>query len=69
MKNIAAHRIISPSGEVFHQHYVALDDAHRLIGIFPLEKEIAGTEFHNGTIQVIQSEINPQSYLLDFEPS
>ncbi|MDR0833961.1 MAG: hypothetical protein LBN93_07260 [Candidatus Symbiothrix sp.] len=53
MKNIAAHHIVMPSGEVFDMHYVALDDNNCLIGIFPLEKEIANTEFHNGTIRVV----------------
>ena len=31
-------------------HYVELDDSGILIGIFPLEGEIAGTEFYDGIL-------------------
>lgn len=31
-------------------HYVELDDKGMLVGVFPLESEIAGTEFYDGIL-------------------
>lgn len=43
MRRIASHYIYWNS--FFPMHYVELDEEECLAGVFPLEEEIAGTEF------------------------
>jgi hypothetical protein len=37
-------------------HYVELDDAGCLVGVFPLEGEQAGTEFYDGIMLLVVAE-------------
>ncbi|MEY8487256.1 hypothetical protein [uncultured Parabacteroides sp.] len=48
MRRIASHYIYWK--QFYRMHYVELDDSGILIGIFPLEGEIAGTEFYDGIL-------------------
>jgi hypothetical protein len=50
MKRFAAHRIVISPEEIYPLHYVELDDANILQGIYPLKKEIACTAFYCGTL-------------------
>jgi hypothetical protein len=52
MKRLAAHYILLPDNRLLQQHYVELDDDHHLLGVFPLNKEIANTVFHNGILML-----------------
>lgn len=52
MKRMAAHYIEIPPGTRLKLHYVELSDDNRLVGVFPLEHEIAQTAFYNGTLVV-----------------
>ena len=58
MKRLAAHYVLLPDDGLLKQHYVELDDENRLLGVFPLEKEIANTVFYNGVL-VIHLPPNP----------
>lgn len=61
MKRFAAHRIFISPQEVYSLHYVELDDQSYLKGIYPLEKEVAGTAFYNGTLFLSnEREFNPE---------
>lgn len=48
MRRIAAHYIYWK--ELLPLHYIELDDNDLFIGVFPLNEEIAGTEFKDGII-------------------
>ena len=48
MRRIASHYIYWNS--FFPMHYVELDEEECLAGVFPLEEEIAGTEFYDGLL-------------------
>lgn len=48
MRRVASHYVYW--NELFRMHYVELDDAGCLAGIYPLEGEIAGTEFYDGIL-------------------
>lgn len=48
MRRIASHYIYW--GQWFRMHYLELDAEGRLTGIFPLDQEIASTEFYDGTL-------------------
>ena len=50
MKRLAAHYVLLPDDRLLKQHYVELDDENRLLGVFPLNKEIANTIFYNGIL-------------------
>ena len=49
MKRLAAHYVLLPDDRLLKQHYVELDDENRLLGVFPLEKEMANTVFIMGS--------------------
>lgn len=48
MRRVASHYVYWNG--LFRMHYVELDDAGCLTGIYPLEGEIAGTEFYDGIL-------------------
>ena len=52
MKRLAAHYVLMPDDTLLKQHYVELDDENRLLGVFPLDKEIANTLFYNGILML-----------------
>ena len=52
MKRLAAHYVLMPDDTLLKQHYVELDDENRLLGVFPLNKEIANTLFYNGILML-----------------
>ncbi|MDR1527036.1 MAG: hypothetical protein LBS46_05105 [Dysgonamonadaceae bacterium] len=52
MKRLAAHYVLLPDDRLLKQHYVELDDENRLLGVFPLDKEIAHTVFYNGILMI-----------------
>jgi hypothetical protein len=62
MKRLAAHRIFISREEKYTMHYVELDGQNYLRGIYPLEKEIAGTAFYNGTIYLSNREEIPEHF-------
>lgn len=48
MRRVASHYIWFR--QLYRMHYVELDSQNRLVGIFPLSEEIAGTEFYDGLL-------------------
>lgn len=48
MRRIASHYVYWK--QFYRMHYVELDDRGALTGVFPLEGEIAGTEFYGGIL-------------------
>ena len=54
MRRVASHYIYW--NELFRMHYVELDDAGCLLGVFPLEGEQAGTEFYDGIMLLVAAE-------------
>lgn len=50
MRRIASHYIYWR--QFYRLHYVELNDNGVLAGIFPLEGEIAGTEFYDGILNL-----------------
>ena len=57
MRRIASHYIYWQRW--YHLHYVELDDAGCLVGVFPLEKEIASTEFYDGALILVPDDCPP----------
>ena len=49
MRRVAAHFIFYRN-EVFHMHYLELDDTVQVSGIYPFREEIAGTVFVDGIV-------------------
>ena len=49
MRRVASHYIWFR--QLYRMHYVELDSQNRLVGIFPLSEEIAGTEFYDGLLR------------------
>lgn len=63
MRRIASHYIY---WQKWHRlHYVELDDAGCLVGVFPLEQEIAFTEFYDGALILVPSDDCPPSEVFD----
>ena len=60
MKRFAAHYIFLGKENIFKQHYLELDENNLVRGVFPLEKEIAGTVFHNGILFPVSIELKLQ---------
>lgn len=51
MRRIASHYVY---WQKWHKlHYIELDAAGCLVGVFPLEQEIAGTEFYDGVLTIV----------------
>lgn len=48
MRRVASHYMYWNG--LLRMHYVELDDAGCLVGIYPLEDEVAGTEFYDGIL-------------------
>ena len=48
MRRVASHYIYWR--RLYRMHYIELDDQGVFAGIFPLEQEIAGTEFYDGIL-------------------
>ncbi|MCD7848817.1 MAG: hypothetical protein LUH63_03185 [Parabacteroides sp.] len=48
MRRVASHYIYWK--QFYRMHYAELDDRGVLVGVFPLEEEIAGTEFYDGIL-------------------
>lgn len=48
MRRVASHYVYWNG--LLRMHYVELDDEGRLAGVYPLEGEIAGTEFYDGIL-------------------
>ena len=48
MRRVASHYVYWNG--LFRMHYVELDDEGCLAGVYPLEGEIAGTEFYDGVL-------------------
>lgn len=65
MRRIAAHYVYWR--QFCRMHYVELDDEGRLTGVFPLDGEIAGTEFYDGTLLLLpeNTEISDSELLAD----
>ncbi|MDH6303835.1 hypothetical protein M2459_000167 [Parabacteroides sp. PF5-5] len=61
MRRIAAHYIFWR--QLYRMHYVELSDDHRLHGVFPLDGEIAGTEFYDGMLVVVVEGFNETNKL------
>jgi hypothetical protein len=61
MKRFAAHYIFLAPDTRLKMHYVELSDDNKLMGIYPLDKEIAQTAFYNGTLIIKQREDKSQS--------
>lgn len=59
----AASHFIRCSGHVYHLHYMEWDENGRLSGIFPLQEEIAGVVFFNGTLVPVPSACLPEKDL------
>lgn len=55
MRRIASHYIYWQKW--YCMHYLELDAEGRLVGVFPLEQEIAHTEFYDGTILPVPSDV------------
>ena len=51
MRRIASHYIYWR--QFYRMHYVELDESGILTGVFPLEGEIAGTEFYDGILILV----------------
>lgn len=64
MKRFAAHYIFLAPDTKLPLHYVELTDDNRLVGVFPLEQEIAHTSFYNGTL-IVRGENPAEVYHLD----
>ena len=60
MKRFAAHYIYLGEENIYKQHYLELDENNLIKGVFPLEKEIAGTVFYNGILFPVSTEQNLQ---------
>jgi hypothetical protein len=63
MKRFAAHYLFTPPDKTFLMHYVELDNANRITGIFPLTNEIANTTFFNGILLLFNRKIFPVEFL------
>ncbi|WP_298551113.1 hypothetical protein [uncultured Parabacteroides sp.] len=48
MRRVASHYVYWNG--LFRMHYVELDDEGCLAGVYPLDSEIAGTEFYDGIL-------------------
>lgn len=48
MRRVASHYVYWH--RLYRMHYVELDESGALVGVYPLEAEIAGTEFYDGMI-------------------
>lgn len=48
MRRIASHYVYWK--QLLRMHYVELDEKENLVGVFPLNGEIAGTEFYDGIL-------------------
>lgn len=48
MRRVASHYIYWK--QFYRMHYAELDDRGVLAGVFPLEEEVAGTEFYDGIL-------------------
>lgn len=48
MRRIASHYVYWK--QLLRLHYVELDEKENLVGVFPLNGEIAGTEFYDGIL-------------------
>lgn len=55
MRRIASHYIYWRKW--YRMHYMELDAEERLAGVYPLEQEIAGTEFYDGTLIPVPADI------------
>ncbi len=53
MRRLASHYIYWQRW--YHLHYVELDAEGCLVGVFPLEHEIASTEFYDGALIIVPS--------------
>ena len=64
MKRFAAHYIaLGKKGNInkHKQHYLELDENNLVKGVFPLEREIAGTVFYNGILFPVSMELKLQA--------
>lgn len=57
----AASHFIWCSGQTYRLHYLEWDTAGRFVGLYPLEEEIAGVAFYNGTLVPILSTDLPEN--------
>ena len=53
VKRFSAHVVFLPPDTVLKMHVIEVDENNRLQAVFPLEKEIAGTEFYSGGIVIV----------------
>ncbi|MDH6534191.1 hypothetical protein D0T51_06740 [Parabacteroides sp. 52] len=54
MRRLASHYIWWR--DVYRLHYLELDDANRLVGVYPLTEEMAGTVFVEGILLPVLAE-------------
>lgn len=54
MRRIASHYLYWR--HLYRMYYLELDDWDRFVGVYPLEGEIAGTEFYDGTLIPLPSD-------------
>lgn len=61
----AASHFIWCQARIYRLHYLEWDNSRRLSGIFPLEEEIAGVSFFNGTLVPILSTDIPKKEMTE----
>ena len=59
MKRIAAHLVCFASQSLYRMSYAELSDDYRLLGVYPLQEEIAGTQFVNGAVLLVPKKQYP----------
>lgn len=55
MRRVASHYVYWH--KMYRMHYVELDDKGAFVGVYPLESEIAGTEFYDGIIIPVTADV------------
>lgn len=57
MRRIASHYIYWQKW--YRMHYLELDDQGCFVGVYPLDREIAGTEFYDGVLLPLPERTDP----------
>ena len=61
MKRIAAHLVCFAPQTLYRMSYAELSDDYCLVGIYPLQEEIAGTQFVSGAVLLIPQKLYPSA--------
>ena len=67
MKRIAAHKVCFAPQFIYHTSYAELSDDNKLLGVYPLQDEIAGTRFVNGAVLLVPERQYPSGCELESE--